>query len=72
MVEPSKAKLKAYLQQPRIKKYGSPTVSTTQVRQWCEVRKNTPSDEDEAFVLDYYIHAESLNPDDQYLRYVDS
>ena len=68
--KPSKMKLKSFLQQLRTEKYGSPTVSASVLQELCEGRKAIPSDEDTAFVLYYFIHAESTDPDKQVVRIV--
>lgn len=68
--EPSKQKLKSFLQRLRTETYGPATVSAHTIREWCEARKEIPLDEDTAFVLDHLVHAESTNPDDQVLRLV--
>lgn len=70
MVEPSTTKLKSYLQQLRYEKFGAPTVSASEVKAWCEERKEIPADDDTAFVLQYYVEAQSRNVDEQYLRII--
>lgn len=47
-----------------------PTVSSTDITQWCRVRSAVPSDKDTPFVLNYRVHAESLNVDEQDLKVV--
>lgn len=45
-------------------------MSVTEVRAFREAKKGTSADEDAAFVLDYYIDAESHDSDEQHLRIV--
>jgi len=70
MTQPPKMKLKSFLQHLRTEKYGSATVSASVIRDWCEARKEPPSDEDTAFVLDYFLRAESTYSDELTLRMV--
>lgn len=71
MAEPSKAKLRSYLQQVRTEKLGQATVSANEIRKLCEANKEVPADdEDAAFVVDYFLQAESPAPEEQCLRIV--
>ena len=45
-------------------------MSATVIKQWCESRKIIPEDEDEPFVLDYYVHADTMNYEEQDLKVV--
>ena len=70
MKEPLKKKVESYLQHLRYKKYGRPTISATEINQWCEARNKLPANIDEPFVLNYYVHAESVDPDEQDIKVV--
>lgn len=68
--EPPKSKLIAYLKRLRYEKYGSPRVSAGEIHSWCSERTQIPTNEDEPFVLDHLIRAESLDIDEQDLKIV--
>jgi hypothetical protein len=70
MSEPAKNKLEHYLKVLRRQKYGEATVSAHEIDEWCEARKQEPSDVDEPFVLRHEVSAESTNTDEQKLRIV--
>lgn len=69
MEEPAKAKLVAFLKTLRLSK-GTPSVSATEIRTWCNERIQIPQDEDEPYVLDFNIHAESYEVEEQDLKIV--
>ncbi|KAK7601962.1 hypothetical protein V9T40_009403 [Parthenolecanium corni] len=70
MDEPEKSKLITFLKTLRLDKLGSPTVSASEIRMWCEQRKLIPQNVDEPFVLDFHIHAESHDMNKQDLKIV--
>lgn len=68
--EPPKSKLINHLKTVREEKYGSPTMSANEIREWCENQKNVPDDLDTAFVLSYHVYAESNVVEEQDLKIV--
>jgi hypothetical protein len=70
MTEPPKSKLITYLKHLRHDKYGVSTISGTEIIEWCKARKNVPLSKDEPFVLKYFVHCESFDPEEQELKIV--
>ena len=69
MVEPQKSKLVEFLKTLRNNK-NTPTVSASAIRTWCSERNQVPLNEDEPYVLDFKIFAESYDIEDQDLKIV--
>lgn len=53
--EPPKSKLKSFLKRLRCEKYGPPTISGTEITEWCKAREEIPSDKDRPFVLKHFV-----------------
>ena len=70
MVEPEKSKLVSFLQTLRTETFGSPTISSNELRTWCTERKQIPECDDDVYMLDFYIRADSTNVDDQDVKVV--
>ena len=68
--EPAKSKLQSFVRTVRENTLGCPTILAAEIEQWCEQRTSVPSDEDEPFVLKYYVNKKSENPDEQCLKVV--
>ena len=67
---PLKSKLESFLQSLRIRKLGKATISAEELRTLCVGRRTIPADEDEAFVVEFDIFADSPKVADQRLRVV--
>jgi hypothetical protein len=70
ILEPSKAQIVTYLQQVRVHKYGQSTIFAKDIIEWCNVRMEVPSNEDDPFVMRYHVHADSVKLEDQDLKIV--
>lgn len=70
MTEPCKSKLVTYLKQLRTEILGPSTISAPELRKWCAERNTVPTEDDEAFVLQYNVVAESSKIEEQDVQIV--
>jgi len=61
---PKKKQLTNYLSQYKKQKYGESSISLGQLEQWCEDHSTIPANQDEAFVVNYYIGYQDENDED--------
>lgn len=69
MTEPVKSKLVEFLKTLRHDK-NTPSVSASEIRTWCNDRIRIPQDEDEPYVLDFLILADSYDVEEQDIKIV--
>lgn len=70
ITELPKSKIVTYLKQLRSEKYGLPTISGTEITEWCKAREKILIEKDIPFVLKHTIEWESFDPDEQDIKIV--